>query len=187
MSVVGRAVCRRALAAAVTATAGVLVLAACSALPGSGGGSDDARATVGQVDVAYPKGWTVLGDSQRPEGWDWAAQDVPGDTAGAQLAVDGDYSALDVGFSVANLMAAAQVGTLPEFAVSNQEPVKISGAGTATRVDFTYRADGADFRGVWVVARSAKPGTRTVVVQLTGRAPVDDALVSQVIDGMEVP
>jgi hypothetical protein len=177
--------CRRQFSA-VAVTAGLLLLAACSAGPGSGNEPGSITATVGRVEVAYPKGWVVLGAGERPQGWDWAAQNAGGDAAQAQVAVDGDYSALDVDFSSANLLAAAQVGSLPGFAVQNRDPVTVSGAGTATRIDFTYRTDGGDFRGVWVVARSATTGAHTVVVQVTGKAPVDDALVSSVIDGMTI-
>jgi len=152
----------------------VALLGGCSLISSPTPGS---RAEVGQVSVRYPKGWAVLAAADRPTGWDWAAQDQAGT---AQVAMDGDYSALDVDFTVASLLAGAQVGSYPDFALAERSAVDVDGA----RVDFGYQVADVDYQAAWVVARG--DGSRTVVVQVSGRKPLSSDLVTATIEGMEV-
>lgn len=182
---------RRAGAAAAAALA--LLLPGCGGggvTGGDGTGRAAAGATreqaVGWASVRYPADWTVLAPGDRPQGWAWAAQDRPdGEHATAQLAVDGELSQYpDIELSLANLLAAAQMGALPGFELREKVPAEVDGAEQALRADFRYEAGGKDHEGVWVVARAADH--RTVAVQVTGRAPLGDRLVRDTIAGLRM-
>ena len=151
----------------------------------SGAGSPQPQATVGSAVVGYPSGWTVLGPADAPKGWDWAAQPSAGADATAQLAVDGDLShAPSSDLAVASLLAAAQVGALPHFAVQSRSRADVDGAADGVQVRFTYQAGGHPVDGLWVVARSKD--SRVIAVQLTGTAPLSDALVDEVRGGIRM-
>jgi hypothetical protein len=164
-------------------TALIAVITSCSS---EGAGSDEGktRTRVGQVSVQYPDDWVTSPAAERPSGWDWAAQNGSGGTGTVQLAVDGDYSALDVDFAAATLLGAAQVGSYPNFALRERASIEVSGATKAVRLDFSYRVGTVDYLATWVVARGN--GTRTVVVQISGRKPLADELIAATINGMEV-
>jgi hypothetical protein len=191
----GSAVAGLLVVAVLTAALAAAALAALMALTALNGGSDSPSVppgskehTVGWAQVAYPRGWTVLTADQRPQGWDWAAQTpdptpAAGASPGPQIAVDGDFSRLrDVQMSAAGLLAGAQVGGLPNFAVVDQGPVDVHGAQEAVRIRFTYRTNGTEYEGVWLVARAKD--TRTVAVQVTGRRPLSDQLSDQTLAGL---
>lgn len=168
--------------------AGFLALTGCGSGSSAGPREGREQATVGSAVVGYPNGWTVLAATDRPQGWDWAAQPAAGGDAGdatTQLAVDGDYShAPSSDLAVANLLAAAQVGALPQFAVKGRSSTEVPGAADAVQVTFGYRAGGKNYDGLWVVARSAD--SRVIAVQLTGISPLNSSLVDDVRHSIRV-
>ena len=120
---------------AVAVSASTVLLAGCGLIGGGSGPAGTTKATVGDLTVHYPDGWTVLQGGDKPAGWDWAAQDRAGQSGTAQLAVDGDHSAQSVDISVAQLLASAQVGSYPRFALQAQRPVEVKGADKAMRIE----------------------------------------------------
>jgi hypothetical protein len=182
----------RAMTRGVRLLAGLGLLMAVSAC---GGGQDSAgdppptsashRQTVGAAVVSYPAGWTIMPAARRPQGWDWAVEDGVGDAATVQVAVDGNYSYQpSAELSTAELLAAAQVGAYPGFAVQAKHGAKVPGAVDAVRTSFTYNVFGTKYEGVWLVARASD--SRTAVVQISGKAPLDDDLVEDLVHGVHV-
>lgn len=158
----------RRASALVLATAGAVTLASCS-------GSSSATANVGAVVVSVPQGWKVVED--RPQGWAWAAQDVPDKgTSTKQLAVDGRLAGVttpELGLGL--LTSGAQIGGFPAFAqVGPVTKVEVSGAKGAQLLRFRYRIDrGATYHGAWLVAcRDQRAGCGAV--QLTSVQDIDD-------------
>lgn len=163
--------------------ASVAVVAACG-LVGAPDPAGTTKATVGAVTVHYPDGWAVLPAADRPQGWAWAAQDRPGTAGTVQVAVNGDFSALDVDFATASLLSGAQIGTYQDFTPQAGREIEVHGADRALRTDFGYRVDKVAYQASWLVARG--DGPRTVAVQVSGREPVDEKLIATVIDGMDL-
>ncbi|WP_258726156.1 hypothetical protein [Cellulomonas sp. NS3] len=164
---------RRALLAAAGAT--VLVgLAACSS--GSGTPEGWTRVEDGWLQVDVPEAWVETGGLS--DRWTASWQDAEGADATVQLAASpalGYYRAAEArGIILAN----AQVGGLPGFAVTSQSDPVDTDALEVTRTDFTYEPDdGGTSEGVlWVAAdRETK---KSVALQLTA-AELDEDVVEQ--------
>lgn len=161
----------------------VLGLGACDSTPEPPPGTVSTQS--GWARVAYPEGWSVVPESAVPSGWDWAAQPASGADASAQIAVDGDFSRhRDLEISASSLLAGAQIGGLPGFSLLGSEPVDVHGATEAKRFRFIYRPEGAEYEGVWWVAKAEDD--RTIAVQLTGRKPLSDSLADQTLAGLGI-
>ena len=152
----------------VTAAATAATLAACT-------GSSTQKATIGAVVVSVPQGWKVVDD--RPQGWAWAAQDVPKEGASTQqLAIDGRLAGVttpELGLGL--LTSGAQIGGFPAFTqIGPVTKVSVSGAKSAQLLRFRYRIDrGAIYHGAWLVAcRADRDGFGAL--QLASVKEIDD-------------
>lgn len=161
------------------AAAGVSVLAGLAACSGGSATPEGwSRVEQGWLQVDVPEGWVETGELS--ERWTSSWQDAEGDDATVQLAASpvlGYYRAAE---GRGMILANAQVGGLPGFAVTSQTDPVDTDALEVTRTDFTYEPeDGETFGGVLWVA-SDRETKKAVALQLT--APELDP---QVVENLE--